>query len=111
MLSNFHGPTILKARMGVLQKKRDSSGKRERTKEEVPCPAQMRDYCNTFHLINKGNGVEVNYNLGGKSRLHNWLPNLIFRLYNMAINNAYKMYKALVKQHAPERRFWTLATP
>ncbi len=30
---------------------------------------------------------------------------MIFWLYKMAINNAYKMYKALVKQHTPERRF------
>jgi hypothetical protein len=105
MLSNFHGPEILEAGMGVLQKKRDSNGKRERTKMEVPCPAQTQDYCNTFHLINKGNGVEANYDLGGKSRLHNWSPKLIFWLYNMSVNNAYKMYTALVKQHTPEHRF------
>ncbi len=105
MLLNFHGPEILKAGMGVLRKKWDSKGKRERTKTEVPCPAQMRDYCKTFHLIDKRNGLEANYDLGGKSHLHNWLPKLIFWLYNMAINNAYKMYKALVKQHTPEQRF------
>jgi hypothetical protein len=72
---------------------------------EVLCPVQTQDYCNTFHLIDKGNGAEVNYNLGGKSRLHNWLWKLIFRLYNMSINNAYKMYKVLIKQHMPECRF------
>jgi hypothetical protein len=105
MLSNFHGPEILEAGTGVLQKKRDSDAKRERTKTKVPCPAQTRDYCNTFQLINKGNGVEANYDLGGKSRLHNWLPKLIFRLYNMSINNTYKMYTTLIKQHMPERRF------
>ncbi len=104
-LSNFHGPMILEAGRGVLQKKRGNNGKQERMKTEVPCPAQMRDYCKTFHLINEGNGAEANYDLGGKSRLHNWLPKLIFWLYNMALNNAYKMYKALVKQHMPERRF------
>jgi hypothetical protein len=43
--------------------------------------------------------------LGGESRLHNWSPKLIFRLYSMALNNAYKMYKVLVKQHTPEWRF------
>ncbi len=104
-LLNFHGPEILEAGMGVLQKKRDSNGKRERTKTEVLCPEQMRDYCNTFHLIDKGNGAEENYDLGGKSHLHNWLPKLIFWLYNMSINNAYKMYTALVKQHTLEHRF------
>jgi hypothetical protein len=74
-------------------------------KTEVPCPAQTRDYCKTFHLINKGNGAEANYDLVGKSCLHNWSPKLIFRLFNMSINNAYKMYMTLVKQHTPERRF------
>jgi hypothetical protein len=70
-LSNFHGHEILEAGMGVLRKKRDSDGKWERTKTEVPCPAHTRNYCNSFHLIDKGNGAEVNYNLGGKSHLHN----------------------------------------
>ncbi len=66
MLSNFHGPEILKVGMGVLQKKRNSNGKQERSKTEVLCPAQTQDYCNTFHLIDKGNGAEANYNLGGE---------------------------------------------
>ena len=101
-LSNFHGPVILKAGMGVLRKKRDEDGKRERHKTEVPCPAQTKDYCNTFHLINKGNGAEASYDPGGKSRHHKWSPKLVFWLYNMALNNAYKMYTALVKEHTPE---------
>ena len=29
----------------------------------------------------------------------------MFRLYNMALNNAYKMYTALIKEHKHERRF------
>jgi hypothetical protein len=91
--------------MGVLQKKRDGDGKWERTKMKVPCTGQTWDYCNTFHLIDKGNGVGANYDLGGKSRLDNWAPKLIFWLYNMALNNTYSMYKALVKQHTPERTF------
>ena len=94
--------------MGVLRKKRDEDGKRERHKTEVPCPEQTKDYCNTFHLIDKGNGVEASYDLGGKSRLHNWSPKLVFRLYNMALNNAYKMYMALVKEHTPEQRFLSM---
>jgi hypothetical protein len=104
-LSNFHGPEILEAGMGVLRKKRNGKGKRERTKLEVPCPVQTKDYCVTFHLIDKGNGAEVNYNLGGKSCLHNWFQKLNFWFFNMALNNAYKMYTALVKEHTPERRF------
>jgi hypothetical protein len=49
--------------------------------------------------------VEASYDLGGKSQLHNWSPKLVFRLYNMALNNVYKMYMALIKEHTPERRF------
>ncbi len=105
MLSNFHGPEILDAGIGVLRKKRDKDGKRERHKMDVPCPAQTKDYCNTSHLIDKGNGAEASYDLGGKSRLHNWSPKLVFWLFNMALNNAYKMYTALVKERRPERRF------
>jgi hypothetical protein len=89
-LLNFHCPEILEVGMGVLQKKRDNKGKWKRMKMEVLCPAQMWDYCATFHLNKKGNGAEAIYDLGGKSDLHNWLPKLIFWLYNMALNNAYK---------------------
>ena len=95
-LSNFHGPVILEAGRGVLQKKRDGDEKRERTKTEVPCPAQTQDYCKTFHLIDKI--------WGGRAVCNNWSSKLIFWLCNMSLNNAYKMYKALVKQHTPEQR-------
>jgi hypothetical protein len=94
--------------MGVLWKRRDDNGKWERHWTVVSFLAQTRDYCTTFHLIDKGNGAEASYDLGGKSRLHNWLPKLVFRLYNMALNNAYKMYTALVKEHTPERRFLSM---
>jgi hypothetical protein len=57
-LSNFHGPEILEAGIGVLWKKRDEDGKRERHKTDVPCLAQTKDYCNTFHLIDKAGGEE-----------------------------------------------------
>jgi hypothetical protein len=40
-LSNFHSLEILEAGMGVLQKKREDKGMRERAKMEVSCPAQM----------------------------------------------------------------------
>ncbi len=61
----------------------------------VPCPAQTKDYCDTFHLINKGNRAEAKYDMAGKSRSHNWAPKLVFRLFNMAMNNTYIMYKEL----------------
>jgi hypothetical protein len=40
----------------------------------VPCLAQTKDYWQTFHLINKGNGNKANYIMAGKSRSHNWAP-------------------------------------
>jgi hypothetical protein len=42
-LYNFHCLEILDVWMGVLQKKRDDKGKRERRKTEMPCSAQTRD--------------------------------------------------------------------
>ncbi len=102
-LSNFNGPMILEVGSGVLQQKRDGDEKQERTKTEVPCTAQTQDYCKTFHLTDRGNWAEANYDLGGKIRLHNWSSKLIFWFCNMSLNNAYKMYKALVKQHTERR--------
>ncbi len=95
--------------MGVLRKKRDQDGKRERHKTDVPCPAQTKDYCNTFLLINLTTGMGRKHRMiWGESRLHNWSLKLVFRLYNMVLNNAYKMYTALVKEHTPEWRFLTM---
>jgi hypothetical protein len=48
-----------------------------------------------FHLIDKGKGAEASYNM---SRKHSWTPKLVFQFYNMAMNNAYKTYKALVME-------------
>ena len=96
-LLNFHSPEILEVEIGVLQKKWDGEEKLKKTKSEVPCPALTKDDCTTFQLIDKGNGAEAHYDRGGKSRLQNWLPKLIFWLFNMTLNNAYKMYMALVK--------------
>jgi hypothetical protein len=67
-------------------------------RRRIRSPAQTKTYCETFHLIDKGNGAEATYDMAGKSRSHNWAPKLVFRLYNynMAMNNAYVMYKELV---------------
>jgi hypothetical protein len=70
-LSNFHGLDILKAGMGVMRKQRDNNSKQVSNRMVVPRPAQTKDYCKTFHLIDKRNGAEVNYDLGGESWLHN----------------------------------------
>ena len=65
-LSNFHGPEILDAGMGVIQKQKDIDDKWERTRTELLCPVQTKEYCEMFYLINKGNGAEANYDLGGR---------------------------------------------
>ena len=71
----------------------------------MPCPEQNWEYSKTFHPIDKGNGVEATYDMGGKSRTHNWSPKLVLRLLNMLINNAYKIYNALVDERTLDRRF------
>ena len=101
-LSNYHGATILEAGDGMMRKGKDANKKREMVSKPVPCPAQTKTYCETFHLIDKGNGAEATYDMAGKSRSHNWAPKLVFRLFNMAMNNAYVMYKELVKRDGEE---------
>ena len=64
----------------------------------------MKYYCESFHLIDKGNGAEAPYDMGGKSRKHNWTPKIIFRLINMTMINAYRIYKALVLTRTPDRQ-------
>jgi hypothetical protein len=103
-LSNFHSPDVLEVVLGLLRKMR-VDGKRDRDKSEVPCPVQMKDYCETFQLIDKGNGAEAHYDMGGKSRTHNWLPKLVFWLWNMSMHNAYKIYLALHKQYTPDQKY------
>jgi hypothetical protein len=102
-LSNFHSPDVLEVGFGMLHKMR-VDGKRDRDQSEVPCPVQMKDYCETFHLIDKGNCAEAHYGMGGKSRTHNWSPKLVFRLWNMSMHNAYIIYSALHKQYTPDQK-------
>ena len=107
-LSNCHGPVILPAGEGVSRKRKGNDGRRERESTEVTCPAQMKYYCQTFHLIDKGNGAKAPYDMGGKSRKHNWTPKIIFRLINMTMINAYRIYKALVVTRTPDRRLLSM---
>ena len=66
----------------------------------VDCPEQMMAYCKIFHLIDKENGVEYRYTMAnGGSKTHGWTPKLLFRLFNMTLNNAYKIYICLHKHH------------
>jgi len=64
-LSNIYSPDVLEVGLGMLRKMRNVDGKRDRDKSEVPCPVQMKDYCETYHLIDKENGAEAHYNMGG----------------------------------------------
>ena len=104
-ISNYHTPIIFLEGLGVLRKKKEPDGKRLSHHNEVPCPEQNWEYSKTFHPIDKGNGVEATYDMGGKSRTHNWSPKLVLRLVYMTMNNAYKIYNALVDEHTPDRRF------
>ena len=102
-LSNFHSPEILAAGAGMLRRRR-VDGSREQHQTEVSCPVQQKDYSETFHLIDKGNGKESKYDLGGHSKGHNWAPKLNMRFFNFGLGNAHTMYNALCKEHTPFRR-------
>jgi hypothetical protein len=64
-------PKILPTGKDVNWKRMGEDGKRERISTEVLHPLQMKYYCKTFHLIDKGNEMERTYNMGGKSQKHN----------------------------------------
>jgi hypothetical protein len=81
-----------------MQRGKDDSRLREMHQKPVPCLAQMKEYSKTFHLIDKGNGKEAKYIMAGKSRLHNWSPKLVFCMFNMALNNAWVVFKELVSR-------------
>ena len=70
----------------------------------MSCPQQNKEYSKTFHLIDKGNGAEANYDMGGHRKFHNWSPKLTMRFFNMNLNNYYNIYKSLTQLHTPHRR-------
>ena len=104
-LSNFHRPEILEA---GLKRKRKVNKMRERHQTEVPCPRQNKDYSETFHLIDKGNGAEVKYDLFLENKKHGWTPKLALRLFNMTLNNAYKIYRWLLAKYKSGRRVYSM---
>ena len=71
-------------------------------------PEQNQYYSETFHLIDKGNQNEAKYDIGFESHKHGWLTKLVARLFNMNLNNAYQVYKALVQQHTPNNQHFTM---
>jgi hypothetical protein len=61
-LFNFHSPVIIRG--GMRRKRRDLQTKRrEREQSDVDCSQHQKDYCMTYHLIDKGNGFEAKYDL------------------------------------------------
>ena len=64
----------------------------------VTCPVQTKEYCKIFHLIDKGNGREAKDDMAGATRSHNWVPKLVFQMFNMATNNAYVIYRELASR-------------
>ena len=102
-LSNFHTPEILPVGGGLKRKKRGPDKRREQVRSDVSCPSQNKDYSETFHQIDKGNKNEARYDMAGMSRTHNWTPKLVFRLFNMALNNTMKVYLALAAIHTPDK--------
>ena len=91
-----------------MLRKKKVDGKRERAQSEVPCPVQTKAYSETFHLIDKGNGSEANYDMGGHSKTHNWAPKLTMRYFNMNLNNTMQVYKVLMAKHNPGRHLLTM---
>ena len=89
---------------GGLNRKRKVDGKKERDKTAVPCLIQQINYSETFHLINKGNGTEALYALGGKSGTNGWSPELHWCYVNMGCNNDNVMYQTLCGMHQPDRK-------
>ncbi|KAL7525349.1 hypothetical protein ACHAXR_000966, partial [Thalassiosira sp. AJA248-18] len=107
-LSNFHTPEVLVAGEGVLRRRR-VDGVREQERTEVSCPVQQRDYSETFHLIDKGNGKESKYDLGGQTKGHNWAPKLSMRYFNFGMGNSHTIYNSLANEHTPNR--WKMKMP
>ena len=65
---------------------------------------QMVVYCKMFNLIDKGNGVKLRYTMANDdSNTHGLTPKLSFRLFNMTLNNAYRIYTCLHKRHHQQK--------
>ncbi len=85
-LSSHHCAIVL-VMGGLIWRRKDNSGSRTIHQMPVSCPAQMKEYSKTFHLIDNKSGKEAKYDMAGKSRKHNWSSKLVFHMFNMALNN------------------------
>ena len=88
-LRNCHTPVVI---AHGVNRRIKTDGVRQHSQTPVDCPAQQETYSNTFHFIDKGNGAETMYDIQGKCCTHEWVPKLGFWLYNMNMNNAFKIY-------------------
>ena len=68
-LSNIQTPVVIEE--GLLRRGIDEMGNWHTDQSYVDTIEQMIDYCNTFHLIDKGNGVESRFVMAkGGSKSH-----------------------------------------
>jgi hypothetical protein len=101
-LSNFHSPIVVPN--GIMRRCRDPITKvRAREPTEVNISEQQLAYCDTYYVIDKGNGIEAKYDLACESHLHGWSPKLSLRYINMTSNNSYNFFCALYKKYHPSR--------
>lgn len=68
-LNNCHSPFVVE---GGLQRKIKIGNVRLRLKTPFTCPSQQVKYSGTFHLIDKLNGVESKYAMGGYRYVRTW---------------------------------------
>ena len=108
-MSDFHLPEVVQ---DGLQWKRRVVGAREQAQTPVPCPRQNKEYSETFHLIDKGNGAKSKYDIGleshSLSHTHGWSPKLGIRYFNMGLNNAYKVYEWIVNNYSKGRQYYDM---
>ena len=90
--SNFHSPNII---AGGLKRKHCNPGTKQSDLHQSPvsCPKQVQAYCNTFHLIDKGNGAEAVMLMGGPQKL-------AVCLFNMHRHNVYRIYCCMVEDYS-----------
>jgi len=77
----------------------EETNRRDKDPSDVDCPAQQKTYCETYHWIDKENGVEAKYDLSTESHLNGWGPKIAARYFNIDINNSYKVYTFLYNKH------------
>jgi hypothetical protein len=93
-LSNYHSPIIVPN--VIMRKVRDPITRvRAREATEVHISEQQLDYCDTYYMIDKGNGAEAEYDLATEFHLHGWSPKLSLRYIHMTCNNSYSFFCAL----------------